>query len=603
MLWTGGDALFGTLLHLHADTTTASLLLEHRGNEIQGLNIANKDGLIPIFVAAHKAKESICELLLSHNSYIHQICPQGLSLVHYAVKMNSIKILQLLRAKSFELTERTNDGRTGLHFISSGITPDIVRLLIESRVNTTLPAHNRETPLHTLSCLSPMPNAEVFDLLATKQFINAATTGGFTPLHYALDPPDYLKIAPYQYSLAKHAENLISRGADINMRLFGGTSCLVNMITKYIQFKVGKRHELEESKKESNHRKTTQILTALQVARRRMQETSKLVLTATTDLGMLTELTNEYAGGTNIRPLNWLIVFGDPELVDLLLGKGIDVVLRNAGQGIESSWSVLDFACWYGCSLEVFHKLLEKSTRIQECDSRGAYLIHTSCTAGASSSPSILEELCKAPLDPNLPMARAPGLTPLILAATSGKQDHIRILLNYGANIRITDADGREAAHWAAISGQTAIIALFLDFNIDWNCCLDNFGHNILHFAAANSHSHLVTFILQKHLIEDLDCRTAEPASAVALAASRRSPEVTQLLLEAGANVGVAGKDGMRPIHLAACSGNLSVIRVLLCHHCSLLPDNFGMTPQLTALKFGNQEAFNLLNEHEQQKG
>lgn len=497
------------------DSTAIRLLLERRGNDTQGLCLADKNDLTPLFVAAGKYDAQTCELLFSHESYTPQICPQGLSLVHYAVKMSSIKILQILQEKHFELAEKARDGRTGLHFISSGTTLDIVRLLMESGVDATSPALNGETPLHILACMWPMPRAEIFDalfdLLATKQSINHPTTGGFTPLHYALDPPPHLRRTFYDYSVTRHAESLLARGANIHLRPADGISCLANLIKKYITFETEKVRALEVSQKDTSSRGE-----------------------------MLTELVDGYGGRLSIRSLNWFIRFGDATLIDVFLERGSDVDLHNTNPwGSEGSWAALGTACWYPCSLEVFQKLLKRSTHIQEFDSQGACLAHLTCTAGSNASPSILEELCKAGLDPNLPMANPNAFTPLMLAARIGKQDYIQVLLDQGANIRLTDFRGTEAAHWAASSGKTAIIKRFLEFGIDWNYCINGLGYNILHLASLNGHFKLVKFILEKSLIEDLDC-IVEQNSALCHGVGRGYPEITEILLRAGANVNSA---------------------------------------------------------------
>jgi len=592
------------------DNTAMRLLLERRGDDAQGLCLTDKSDLTPLFVAARKCDAQMCELLLSHDSYTPQICPQGLSLVHYAVKMSSIKILQILQEKHFELAEKARDGRTGLHFISSETTLDIVHLLMESGVDASSPALSGETPLHILACMWPMPRAKIFDalfdLLATKQSINHPTTRGFTPLHYALDPPPHLTRNFDEYSVTKHAESLLAKGADIHLRLADGISCLANLIKKYNTFDTEKVRALEVSQKDVSsrgYRNTNQTQIVLQAGRSRMQAFSKLVLTATTDLEMLTELIDGYGGRLSIRPLNWFIKFGDATLIDIFLEKGIDVDLHNTSPlCFEGSWAALGTACWFPCSLEVFQKLLKRSTHIQEFDSQGANLAHLTCMAGSNASPSILEELCKAGFDPNLPMASSNAFTPLMLAAKSGKQDHIQVLLDHGANIRLTDFRGTEAAHWAASAGKTAIIERFLEFGIDWNRCVYSPGYNILHLASLNGHFELVKFILDKSLIEDLDC-VVEQGSALCHAVGRGYPEITEILLRAGANVDSVGIHGTRPIHVAARSGNISIIRILLNHGCSLVADNSKMTPQLTALKYRHQKAYDVLKEYESQKG
>ncbi|KUJ07770.1 ankyrin, partial [Mollisia scopiformis] len=113
---------------------------------------------------------------------------------------------------------------------------------------------------------------------------------------------------------------------------------------------------------------------------------------------------------------------------------------------------------------------------------------------------------------------------------------------------------------------------------------------NILHVAARYGHIGLAKFILQQSLIDDIDCRAHSQDTALVFAAFYHYPssaEIVRLLLSAGADVDAPGQRNKRPIHWAADVGNIEVIKVLLEHHCSLVPDDTGMTPQWRALKYG----------------
>ncbi len=585
--------------------TSMRLLLDRCENETRGLEISDNKGLIPLFVVARDNNSRICDLLLCHSSYIHKFCPDGLSLVHYAFKMNSNSTLCLIQGRGIKLTEKTSDGRTGLHFISRITSPEIVRLLINSGVDAGSQAFNGETPMHVLSCLWPMLDLEtfmdLFDLLATKESIESTTTGGYTPLHYALNPPAHLRNNPYDYTLIRHAELLIMTGANIHTQLPDRTSCFSNLTTKWTAF----NRELKRSESRAGHFKANRSKEVIQGEMRGLLALIKLVVVRLkTDTDILTELIpGQNAGDVQMRPINWSIASGNEELANLLVEKGIDVNLQNAGAGVESSWSTINSACWYKCSLELFRKISKKSTRLQEHDKQGNCLTHITCASGSCSLPSILEELCNSGLDPNLPAANAGAETPLMLAAISGKQEHIKILLERGANIRAKDFRGWEAAHYAAEYGHTDIMEQFLDFEIDWNNCLTDLKENVLHLATRNGHYGLVHFILARSLITDLNCLDTHKDSALNNAVFHSSARITRELLEAGADINAIGRHGSRAIHIAARSGDLNIIRHLLNHNCILAEDDIGMTPKLTALKHGHQEAFDILKRHEELKG
>jgi uncharacterized protein len=56
------------------------------------------------------------------------------------------------------------------------------------------------------------------------------------------------------------------------------------------------------------------------------------------------------------------------------------------------------------------------------------------------------------------------GRTPLMGAAVNGHLDLVKLLVNYGANIKAMDKDGKTATNWAQEMNHTEIVS-FLDAN------------------------------------------------------------------------------------------------------------------------------------------
>jgi ankyrin repeat protein len=130
--------------------TAMQLLLDRDNDKCKAQLLPDKDGLVPIFAAAYMSRADTFEILLLHFGDLEnlpRISPEGLGLVHYAVKMDSMKLLQLLKAKGFDLSQQTDDGKTTFHFISRNVDSDILDLLIESGVDPSAPAHDGATPL------------------------------------------------------------------------------------------------------------------------------------------------------------------------------------------------------------------------------------------------------------------------------------------------------------------------------------------------------------------------------------------------------------------------------------------------------------------------
>jgi ankyrin repeat protein len=135
----------------YSDNKTAiQILLDRDNDRYKAQLLPDKDGFVPLFAAADKSQDDACEILLLHFGDLENLprmSPKGLGLVHYAVRMDSLKLLHLLKAKGFDLSQQTDDGRTAFHFISRDANSDILELLIESGVDPSAPAHDGATPL------------------------------------------------------------------------------------------------------------------------------------------------------------------------------------------------------------------------------------------------------------------------------------------------------------------------------------------------------------------------------------------------------------------------------------------------------------------------
>jgi ankyrin repeat protein len=68
---------------------------------------------------------------------------------------------------------------------------------------------------------------------------------------------------------------------------------------------------------------------------------------------------------------------------------------------------------------------------------------------------------------PPAPRARAPRTAPLLIAAAQGDAATVRRLLEQGADVNATDAQGRNALMLAAQRGDAALVRLLLDAGAD----------------------------------------------------------------------------------------------------------------------------------------
>ncbi|CAK8994193.1 unnamed protein product [Durusdinium trenchii] len=139
----------------------------------------------------------------------------------------------------------------------------------------------------------------------------------------------------------------------------------------------------------------------------------------------------------------------------------------------------------------------------------------------AENNVAQIEWLLQKPLDPNR--------DGLVLAASCGHLEVVRLLLEAGVDKDAADTDGWTALHIAAENGHSEVVRLLLEAGADKDAA-DTDGSTALHFAARNGHL-----------------------------------KVVQLLREAGADKDAADTDGCTALGFAAYNGNghLEVVRSL----------------------------------------
>ncbi|PMD42182.1 hypothetical protein L207DRAFT_424605 [Hyaloscypha variabilis F] len=104
--------------------------------------------------------------------------------------------------------------------------------------------------------------------------------------------------------------------------------------------------------------------------------------------------------------------------------------------------------------------------------------------------------------------------------------------------------------------------------------------------------------------VPDIDARTTSDYSALHLATFWGTPEVLELLIDAGADIEAKFQpSGGRAIHGAINCKRPDTLQVLLRHGCQLNADSQGMTPELFAFRSGNKELIRIIQEHTTRQG
>ncbi|MCE2993293.1 MAG: ankyrin repeat domain-containing protein, partial [Candidatus Jidaibacter sp.] len=243
------------------------------------------------------------------------------------------------------------------------------------------------------------------------------------------------------------------------------------------------------------------------------------------------------------------IANGQIDDVKMSLAKGADVNAVN-----HSGQSPLHLAAENG-NEKVVELLIGKGANVNAVDKDGWSPLHL---AAENAHEKVVKLLCAHGANPCL--ANTFGATPLNPAtenqalqsylkeyqtnwnklfdgAKSGNKQDVQEALNAGVNVNAVNNDGHSALHWAADSGNMAIVKLLIKEAAAVNAvdkavnAVDKYGDTPLHWAIRANHT-----------------------------------AVVELLIETGAKVNAVDKYGSSPLHLAALNGNEKVVE-LLCTH------------------------------------
>uniref|UniRef100_A0A8K9UHF5 Ankyrin repeat and death domain containing 1B n=1 Tax=Oncorhynchus mykiss TaxID=8022 RepID=A0A8K9UHF5_ONCMY len=124
---------------------------------------------------------------------------------------------------------------------------------------------------------------------------------------------------------------------------------------------------------------------------------------------------------------------------------------------------------------------------------------------------------------------------------------------------------GVTAIHLAAWFGSVTILKLLVQGGADPSV-QNALGLTIMHCAAINNHTDIVTFIIYDLMMKELDKEDLSGHRVFASAAEHGSVEMLQMLMEEAYNMATMEEDqnGDTPLHLAASNGHLDAVQLLL---------------------------------------
>lgn len=287
----------------------------------------------------------------------------------------------------------------------------------------------------------------------------------------------------------------------------------------------------------------------------------------------------DYDGET---ALDYACKNGSHKVVEMLLTK----LACEVGSDKEGKWSPLSTTSYYG-----FYKcaqlLLEKAAKIEVHETgTGMPLRH----AALNGHPQLCQLLLEYGANPNTPFD---GDYLLSESVKAGNLEMVKLLIEHGADIDITDSESQNVLQMAAVKGDKALVAYLIDHGADIYHA-DGDGFTSTHFAAGHGFAEIVQLLIES----GADPQHPALNGWTPLHACHAHAETTHVLLKNGVDVNKVTKEGYTPLYIAARSGNHEVLKVLLLYNPELeVTTPEGVSAITAATISGNTEVIRLLLE------
>ncbi|XP_062700501.1 uncharacterized protein LOC134284933 isoform X1 [Aedes albopictus] len=278
-----------------------------------------------------------------------------------------------------------------------------------------------------------------------------------------------------------------------------------------------------------------------------------------------------------LAPLHSAVIYGHIYLVQLLLGKGADLNIRNT-----AGWSVLHYAVHHK-QMAITNFLIDIGTDVHSITKNKWNALHIACCNGdADMTKMLLQKGVRHDVTTN------EGKTPFDLAAVGGHTEVVIILIEelpkkFPFNWKVDDAlwtvlsNGHASLMKMLISEYAPSIFLVDPGIVAWKIIIKKFGRLINYGANVNAKN-------------SIGC------TALHLSASEGSYLVVELLLGKGADVYAVDTNNWTPLHFACQNGNKEVVEILIREKANI--EALGQrnwTPLHIACQNGHKEVVKIL--------
>ncbi len=179
--------------------------------------------------------------------------------------------------------------------------------------------------------------------------------------------------------------------------------------------------------------------------------------------------------------------------------------------------------------------------------------------------------------------------TALLIASLYRDVRTVKLLLKYGANVNYINKYGQTALQAAAYHGGYHTVKLLLKHGANINQT-DKFGRSVLFLAMMQQQLEIIKLLLQNKVNVNIKVKGEfnDPGTVLHYACSK-SPYFVYLLLKHGAKIdSITKKSKSTPLHLAASSGNVEAVSLLLANGANRTAKDSSNSTAFDLAKKGN---------------
>ncbi len=386
------------------------------------INVKDNQGWTPVIQALNEGKKEIAMELINRGADVSIGDNENTQPIHFAAMIGSTELFELIRSKGIDPEQKDDNGITPLFYSIQGKQPEMSKYLIENGANLKIVSNNQWSLLLYAVVFGQPETARL--LITKKADVNMKNTDGFAPLHSAVS-----------FGRTEIVKMLVENGARIEEKNDHGETPLFLARNPNTYDAAACLIEKGADVKQKDNIGSTALMS---VCGRGSVNVAELLLKHGA-------LINEM-DSNGFTALNMAAFSRNPDQVSkFLIMNGADVNPVGCSHGKSCSCSPnhmtpLHSAAMNG-QLEMTKNLVANGAKINIYNKNGYTPLLLAVKNGNSGVVKLLVEngAFLNQKDKNL------GYTELLLASVLGNKELITYLLAKGADISITNNDGKTA--------------------------------------------------------------------------------------------------------------------------------------------------------------